>query len=64
MVRANIDFILKAGEVLGHPNDRLFAVGPMAKGRYWEVTAVPEIRPQTESLAEQLAGAFSPVPVS
>jgi len=34
---------------------RLFAVGPVTKGTFWEMTAVPDIRRQTESLAEYLA---------
>jgi uncharacterized NAD(P)/FAD-binding protein YdhS len=35
---------------------RLFAVGPVTKGTFWEMTAVPDIRRQTEKLAEYLAG--------
>ncbi len=31
---------------------RLFAVGPVTKGTFWEMTAVPDIRRQTEKLAE------------
>ncbi len=34
---------------------RLFAVGPVTKGTFWEITAVPDIRRQTEVLAEYLA---------
>ena len=34
---------------------RLFAVGPMTKGTFWEMTAVPDIRQQAEFLAGQLA---------
>lgn len=35
---------------------RLFAVGPVTKGAFWEITAVPDIRRQAEKLAEHLAG--------
>jgi uncharacterized NAD(P)/FAD-binding protein YdhS len=35
---------------------RLFAVGPVTRGTFWEMTAVPDIRRQTEVLAEHLAG--------
>jgi uncharacterized NAD(P)/FAD-binding protein YdhS len=35
---------------------RLFAVGPVTKGTFWEMTAVPDIRRQTENLAIYLAG--------
>ena len=34
---------------------RLFAVGSVTKGMFWEMTAVPDIRRQTELLAEHLA---------
>jgi uncharacterized NAD(P)/FAD-binding protein YdhS len=34
---------------------RLFAAGPVTKGAFWEMTAVPDIRRQTEKLAEYLA---------
>jgi uncharacterized NAD(P)/FAD-binding protein YdhS len=33
---------------------RLFAVGPVTRGAFWEMTAVPDIRRQTEHLAEHL----------
>jgi uncharacterized NAD(P)/FAD-binding protein YdhS len=41
---------------------RLFAVGPMTKGTFWEMTAVPDIRRQTEKLAEYLAGLIKAAP--
>ena len=34
---------------------RLFAVGPVTKGAFWEMSAVPDIRRQCEKLAEHLA---------
>ncbi|MCW3475851.1 FAD/NAD(P)-binding protein [Limobrevibacterium gyesilva] len=34
---------------------RLFAVGPVTKGTFWEMTAVPDIRRQCELLAQHLA---------
>lgn len=44
---------------------RLFAIGPVTKGAFWEMTAVPDIRRQAEKLAEHLAGlAKSVVPPS
>lgn len=39
----------------GRPNPRLFAMGPLTRGRFWEVTAVPDIRCQAAELAERLA---------
>jgi uncharacterized NAD(P)/FAD-binding protein YdhS len=41
---------------------RLFAVGPVTKGTFWEMTAVPDIRRQTEKLAEYLAGLVKAAP--
>ncbi len=41
---------------------RLFAVGPVTKGTFWEMTAVPDIRRQTEKLAEYLAGLIRALP--
>ena len=34
---------------------RLFAIGPVTKGTFWEMVAVPDIRRQTEKLAESMA---------
>lgn len=41
----------------GRTHSRLFAVGPMTKGAFWEITAVPDIRMQTWRLARYLANA-------
>lgn len=42
---------------------RLFAVGPLTKGTFWEMTAVPDIRRQTERLADYLAALIkAPIP--
>jgi uncharacterized NAD(P)/FAD-binding protein YdhS len=43
---------------------RLFAVGPVTKGTFWEMTAVPDIRQQAEFLAVQLAGMVKPEAVA
>jgi uncharacterized NAD(P)/FAD-binding protein YdhS len=40
----------------GMPSHRLYAIGPIRKGCFWETTAVPEIRVQAAALAEHLAG--------
>ncbi len=39
----------------GSPSGRLFAVGPLTKGVFWEITAVPDIRQQGAALARHLA---------
>ena len=38
----------------GAVSRRLFALGPMTKGVFWEIIAVPDIRRQCESLARHL----------
>ena len=35
---------------------RLYAVGPLTKGVFWEMVAVPDLRRQTARVAEHLAG--------
>jgi uncharacterized NAD(P)/FAD-binding protein YdhS len=39
----------------GQPSQRIFAVGPVARGAFWEITAVPDIRQQCFDLAGHLA---------
>lgn len=41
----------------GAPSDRLFALGPMTRGAFWEIVAVPDIRVQTWTLARKLSNA-------
>ena len=38
----------------GRPSDTLFLVGPLLKARFWEATAVPELRQHAATVAEQL----------
>jgi uncharacterized NAD(P)/FAD-binding protein YdhS len=38
-------------------SDWLFAIGPLTRPEFWEVTAVPEIRAQGRALAERLSAA-------
>ena len=35
--------------------DKVWALGPMTKGKYWEIIAVPDIRGQAERVAEDIA---------
>lgn len=39
----------------GAPTPGLYAVGPLTKGRWWEIVAVPHIRHQVASLGARLA---------
>ena len=41
----------------GRPNDWLYALGPMTRGAFWEIVAVPDIRQQTWNLARRLSNA-------
>jgi len=41
----------------GSPNDWLYALGPMTRGAFWEIVAVPDIRQQTWNLARRLSNA-------
>ncbi|MES2754533.1 MAG: FAD/NAD(P)-binding protein [Pseudomonadota bacterium] len=40
----------------GSRDDQLFAIGPMTRGTFWEIVAVPDIRGQVRRLAKHLAG--------
>ena len=42
----------------GMPSNRLYAIGPVRKGCFWETTTVPEIRVQAAALAEHLGDMF------
>ena len=35
--------------------DNAWAVGPLTKGKWWEITAVPDIRGQVADIAKQIA---------
>lgn len=40
----------------GHPQARLWALGPIVRGVFWECTAVPDIRLQARLIATEMAG--------
>ena len=41
----------------GSASDRLLVVGPMTRGAFWEIVAVPDIRRQAWSIARRLSNA-------
>jgi uncharacterized NAD(P)/FAD-binding protein YdhS len=41
----------------GRPNERLLALGPLTRGAFWEINAVPDIRAQVWDLARRLSNA-------
>ena len=47
-IGVDVDDNARAGE-------RLWALGPLTKGRYWEIIAVPDIRDQAAAVAEDIA---------
>ena len=50
----DVDEAFRAIEHDGTPSFTLYAIGPMTRGAFWEVVAVPDIRHQVRALAEKL----------
>ncbi|KHM94209.1 FAD-binding protein, partial [Xanthomonas vesicatoria] len=48
------DAQLRVRDGAGQIVQGLYCVGPLLRGRYWEITAVPELRVATRALAERL----------
>ncbi|WP_218822987.1 FAD/NAD(P)-binding protein [Tistlia consotensis] len=48
----------------GEPSERLFALGPVTRGTFWEITAVPEIRRRCATLAADLMRASAAEPAA
>jgi uncharacterized NAD(P)/FAD-binding protein YdhS len=42
----------------GEPTPGLYAVGPLTRGAFWEITSVPDIRRQSLAVARQIQGAL------
>ena len=58
-LRIGID-VTQQSEVIGaggEPFPTLFALGPMTRGTFWEIVAVPDIRRQTWAVARKLSNA-------
>ncbi len=56
-----------AGRLVGADNkahERLYAVGPITRGAFWEINAVPDIRLQAGLVAEALLETLTPVATS
>ena len=43
----------------GRTSGRLYAVGPVTRGAFWEITSVPDIREQCAALAERIAASLA-----
>jgi uncharacterized NAD(P)/FAD-binding protein YdhS len=46
------------------PSTTLFAMGPVTRGAFWEVTSVPDIRQQCDALSTHIAALLHPAPAS
>lgn len=57
-VTANCALLGRTGTI----SRRVFAVGPVTKAAFWEMTAVPDIRRQCEVLAQHLASVVKAMP--
>jgi len=58
-LRIGID-VTQQSEIIGadgEPFPTLFALGPMTRGTFWEIVAVPDIRRQTWAVARKLSNA-------
>jgi uncharacterized NAD(P)/FAD-binding protein YdhS len=53
----DVDSTGRAIAANGTRNDRVFALGPMTRGAFWEIVAVPDIRRQAWDLARYLSNA-------
>uniref|UniRef100_UPI0035CA5285 FAD/NAD(P)-binding protein n=1 Tax=uncultured Sphingomonas sp. TaxID=158754 RepID=UPI0035CA5285 len=53
----DVDAQSRTVDATGAGNDWLFAAGPMTRGAFWEIVAVPDIRAQSWSLARRLSNA-------
>lgn len=51
----DVDALCQVVDDHGRGNPRLFAVGPLSRGAFWEINAVPDIRVQAAELAQRLA---------
>ena len=50
----DVDSECRAIDAEGRASDRLYAIGPVTRGAFWESVAVPDIRVQAERIAERI----------
>jgi uncharacterized NAD(P)/FAD-binding protein YdhS len=50
----DVDTGLHVVDAAGKPSPRLYAVGPLTRGQFFEIEAIPDIRAQVAALAERL----------
>lgn len=54
----DVDADCRVLDEAGRPSENLYAMGPLTRGAFWEIVAVPDIREQAAALADRL-GAHS-----
>jgi len=50
----DVDQHCRVINALGEARDDLFCIGPMSRGTFWEIIAIPDIRWQCHELARRL----------
>lgn len=53
-IGVDVDSSCRAIGADGRVSDRLYAIGPVTRGTFWESVAVPDIRVQAERIAERI----------
>lgn len=51
----DVDQCCRVSNAHGEAQDDLFCIGPMSRGTFWEIVAIPDIRWQCQELARRLA---------
>ena len=51
----DVDEEFRTFDSAGAPSPTLYTIGPMTRGTFWEIVAVPDIRHQVRALADKLA---------
>jgi uncharacterized NAD(P)/FAD-binding protein YdhS len=52
---ADVDAVSRPLDRHGRPREDFFAVGPLTRGQFWEITSVPDIRLQAAEVARSIA---------
>jgi uncharacterized NAD(P)/FAD-binding protein YdhS len=52
----DVDRECRTLDAAGRASDRLYAIGPVTRGAFWESVAVPDIRVQAQRVAERIMG--------
>ena len=53
----DVDEACRVIDAQGRATPRLLAIGPVSRGALWEITAIPDIRPQVARVAARLVRA-------